>query len=93
MFRRRADHPHNAFAAHNLAVFTNSSNAGSHLHDITFIIRAPGDLPTGELAYVAENPALRKNAEAQNSLEKPWRPAHFSEHGSKSEPVLRPHAH
>jgi hypothetical protein len=38
MFGGRADHPHDAFAANDLAVFTDSSDACSHLHDITFDI-------------------------------------------------------
>jgi hypothetical protein len=54
MFRGCADHPHDAFAANDLAVFTDSSDAGSHLHDITFIYSSAAGLPTGELAYVAE---------------------------------------
>jgi hypothetical protein len=67
MFRGRADHPHDAFAADDLAVFTNSSDACSHLHRITLNIRAPIGVPSGELAFVAEIYGIRKNANAQNT--------------------------
>jgi hypothetical protein len=32
MFRVRADHPHDAFAANNLAILTNPLHAGSDFH-------------------------------------------------------------
>jgi hypothetical protein len=36
VFRVAADHAHDAFAADDLAVFTDSTNAGSYFHDCTF---------------------------------------------------------
>jgi len=67
VFCGRADHPHDTFAAHDFAVFTNSSDACSHLHGFTLNIRAPIGVPSGESAYVAEIYGIRKNANAQNT--------------------------
>jgi hypothetical protein len=54
VFRGCTDHPHDALASDDLAVFTDSSDAGPDLHDITFSYSSAACLPSGELAYVAE---------------------------------------
>jgi hypothetical protein len=56
----RADHAHDAFAAHDLAVLTDPSDAGAYFHGNTRSNLKLNRLAPGESVFIAENiPALK----------------------------------
>jgi hypothetical protein len=56
----RADHAHDAFAAHDLAVLTDPSDAGAYFHGNTCANRGLNRLAPGESVFIAENIPLLK---------------------------------
>jgi len=61
----RADHPHDAFSADDLAVFANPPDTASDFHDLLPVLTKPG-IMTGESTSIA-NSSFRLKPDAVNN--------------------------